>query len=65
MSKTTISISAIWLRRHGNRVEVLAEIDGQFRLVIDENYDSQFGHIVEAIGMVKSPADYINAKGAP
>lgn len=55
--KSHIGISAIWLRRTGNGVEVLAEVDGDWRKVIAEHIDGSFSHIVEAIGIQRSPID--------
>jgi hypothetical protein len=40
-------VSAVWLRRIGNKVDVLVEIGGSWYLAIRENHDSYFGHIIE------------------
>lgn len=59
MKKEPVSISGIWCRKIGHNVEVLVEIEGEWRLVITEPVDNNFGHIVEPCGMLSSPKDYI------
>jgi hypothetical protein len=48
-------ISAVWLRKIGSDVEVLLEIDGEWRLVIQELDDGNFSHITEASGIKAAP----------
>lgn len=51
----------VWLRRLGDRVQVLVEIvgagDPRWHLVIEESIDGEFSHIVEARGMLHAPID--------
>lgn len=47
--------TGIWLRRIGNEVQVLAELDGEWRLVVTEPLDGHFSHIVEEAGMKAAP----------
>ena len=55
--KTPLSITAVWLRRIGDNVEVLAEFDGEWRKVITEHHEGNFSHIVESAGMRRAPKD--------
>lgn len=54
-------ITAVWLRKTGENAEVLVEIDGLWRQIIDEPVDGNFSHIVEEGGLrsarVKIPLD--------
>ena len=62
----TVSLSAIWLRRIGDKVQVLAESKGKhgrhFFLVIEEQADGAFSHIVEVEGILNSPIDPLTEK---
>ncbi|BCM89069.1 hypothetical protein IAD21_00912 [Abditibacteriota bacterium] len=62
MAKELIQVSGIWLRGVGtDSVEVLAEIEGEWRVVIPpQNVDSQgqmqtVSHCVHPAGMEKAP----------
>lgn len=57
-----MKVSGIWLRRMGEDVQVLAEIDGEWKLVITEAHDGMFSHIVEEAGMAKAPPDEWSTK---
>ncbi len=50
---------AIWLRTIGERVQVLVERDGAWRLVIDEYHDGPISHIVEPEGIANAPLDLL------
>lgn len=74
-TKTGVLVTGIWLRHLKNNVnvvEVLAEIDGVWRLVITE-FDGTFNHgvegpishIVEPAGMLKAPLDWLPPDKAP
>jgi hypothetical protein len=56
-----MNITGVWLRSMGSDfgtdLEVLIEIDGQWRLVIEELADSTISHIVEEPGMASAPRD--------
>ncbi len=63
-----IKVGGIWLRtrltdRLGgeNLLEVLAEVNGEWRVVIKDYYDGDlmYSHIVEPIGIVDSPKDEV------
>lgn len=55
----TIDISAVQLRRHGERLQVLVETDGVWRLVIDNPWPADgcgmISHIAEANGKFSWP----------
>jgi hypothetical protein len=53
-----LTITAVWLRRRGDDVEALLEIDGEWRLAIREHFDGAFSHIAEDTGADKWPIDY-------
>lgn len=63
MFKQGITISAIWLRTVGNQIQVLAEIDNEWRLVIQESdVDCQgklcpISHIIETPALTASKID--------
>ncbi len=52
-----IGVKGIWLRRIGDEVQVLAEGEGGWRIVITEAIDGQFSHIVETSGIASAPLD--------
>lgn len=59
------TVRSIWLRRIGDQVQVLAEMQEpngswRFRLVIREHADGSFSHIVEPEGMRTAPPDPIS-----
>jgi hypothetical protein len=57
-----IKIKGIWLRRIGDRIQVLAERDDGWHLIIDELIDGQVSHIVEPSGIVSAPLDEISIR---
>jgi hypothetical protein len=60
-----MNVTGVWLRSIGSdlgmNLEVLVEIDGKWRLVIEELADGNISHIVEEAGMANAPADTITA----
>jgi hypothetical protein len=46
-----VAVTAVWLRKVGSDVDVLLEIDGVWRLVIQELDDGNYSHIVEESGI--------------
>lgn len=46
---TEIPITGIWLRRIGDKAQVLIEINGKWRLVVEEYCDASFSHIAECV----------------
>jgi len=59
MPQAPIPVTGIWLAAHSGRIRVRAEIDGEWRTVIDEhNGEGHISHIVESAGM-------LNAKPSP
>lgn len=57
MAKQDLKITAVWLRRIGDEAQVLLEIDGQWRLVIQEYWDGSYSHIAEAVSPNRWPPD--------
>jgi len=51
----TSPVTAIWLRRIGDDVQVMFERDGRWHLAITEHADGSFSHIIESEGMKKAP----------
>lgn len=49
-----VPVTAVWLRKVGSYVDVLLEIDGEWRLVIQEIDDGNYSHIVEESGIRKA-----------
>lgn len=62
MAKETVAVSGLWLRRMGDDVEVLVEIDGVWRLAITEPLDANFSHIAETGGLRLAPVDLLAAE---
>ncbi len=56
-----IGVKGIWLRRVGDEVQVLAEGEDGWRIVITEPLDGQFSHIVEPGGIASAPLDPVAA----
>jgi len=50
----SISVEGIWLRRIGDWVEVLVEIDRKWKTIIREHFDGPFSHICEPSGVAKA-----------
>jgi hypothetical protein len=64
MTKETIAVSNIYLRTLGPKIEVLAEVDGKWRVIIDgyegmsrDGLDLNIGHCVSALGISGSKLD--------
>jgi hypothetical protein len=57
MKQPPIGVSGIWLRRIGDRAEVLVEIHGTWRLVITEHVDAVFSHIANPSAIANAPHD--------
>ena len=53
----TIEIGGVWLRRHGDYVQVLVEQPDGWRLCIVEHIDNSFSHITEPAGIAIAPLD--------
>jgi hypothetical protein len=62
MSEKTVEITGVWLRMLGERVQVLVEADGTWRLVNDEPRHAPVSHITEPGGILKAPPDELTAK---
>lgn len=56
-NKDTMPISGVWLRTRGDRIQVLIEYEGQWRLVNDKHRESPISHITECEGINLSPVD--------
>lgn len=57
--KAPIEINGLWLRRIGDETQVLVQVGGRWRLVIQEQFDGQFSHIVEPGGIAKGKLERI------
>jgi hypothetical protein len=55
----TVEVSGIWLRFIEGKTQVLAEIDGKFRLLMEEPLDGNptYSHIYEPSGIRTAPLD--------
>lgn len=62
--ETPITITALWLRRDGDHVVMLAEINGKWRLAAREYYDAPFSHIAEGNGAARWPTDPVTEASA-
>lgn len=56
-----VTITGLWIRNHGDVLEVLVERDGEWRLVLSElGWDGENGnisHIVEPLGLRRGKPD--------
>lgn len=65
--KKGVHVEGVWLRTVGGQVQVLVEIDGQWRLLIQETVAECDGklchisHIIEPTGILTSPLDKVTA----
>lgn len=50
-------ISGAWLRRLGDKAQMLVELNGHWRLLASANLGDQFSHIAEPNGMRRAPVD--------
>lgn len=61
-------VTAVWVRNIGNRIQMLVEIDGVWRVVVDDHHDcgeSVISHIVEARAFRSRPEEsavYVTAE---
>lgn len=46
-----LPVTAIWLRREGDKAIVLAEIGGDWIPLIEEHLEGNFSHIIEQAGI--------------
>lgn len=60
-----IEVSGVWLRRSGDKAQVLVELKGVWHLVIEEHWNGQFSHISEPEGIKQSPVDRITVPPSP
>ena len=61
-NKKPIEITGVWLRRRGPQdyfgtAEVLVEVDGVWRLCIEETEGANYSHIIEPLGILNRPVD--------
>jgi hypothetical protein len=52
-----MNVTGVWLRRVGQDLLVLIEVEGEWRPVIRELADGKISHIVEEPGMASAPRD--------
>jgi hypothetical protein len=57
--KEPIEIFGVWIRSIGGKVELLVETADGWKLCATETLDSNFGHIVEPLGIKSAPFDYL------
>jgi len=53
-------VEAIWLRRIGDKVQVLFESLGQWHLAIEEAADGSFSYIAEHPALEDAPLDQVS-----
>jgi hypothetical protein len=58
-------IEAIWLRRSGDKVQVLFESLGKWHLAIEEPADGSFSHIAEHPTLEAAPTDEVTSGPPP
>ena len=65
--RDSIAVSGIWLRWIEGMVQVLAEVDGKWRLLMEEPVDGNptFSHIYEPSGIRNAPFDPLGLDTAP
>jgi hypothetical protein len=56
-------VETIWLRRIGDKVQVLFQGLGGWRLAIEESVHGSFSHIVEHRALQSAPLDDVSSKG--
>lgn len=56
-TKQSISITGLWLRRRGDKAEVLVERGGKWYLCAAEYLDNNFSHIIEPLGIERAKLD--------
>ncbi len=61
----SIVVTGLWLRRIGDRVQMLAEVDGAWKLAAEEPFDCPFSHIAEPNGAPDWKPDPIDAASEP
>ena len=54
-------VTAVWLKHIGDQVQVSVEIDGVWRLVIEEFHEGPFSHIAEGRSFRDRPRDPLGA----
>ena len=52
-----IAVQGIWLRSIGDTLEVLAQVDGEWCVVITEHRNGPMSHIVEPRGIAAAAPD--------
>lgn len=59
--KTEVGITGLWTRKIGKQIQVLIEIENEWRLVSEINYEHmremEHGHIMEGSFLLKAPKD--------
>jgi len=55
--RESVAVEGVWLRRVGDEVQVLVEVDGSWRMLMSEPVDGNFSHVVEPHGIVAAPYD--------
>jgi len=53
-------VTAVWLRHLGDQAQVLVEVNGQWRLIIEEFHEGPFSHIAEARSFRARPVDPVS-----
>jgi hypothetical protein len=66
IQQAEIPISAVWLRRDGNKLKVLVETDGKFRVVIVTPWPADgcglISEIAETNGLMAWPEDKLGSR---
>jgi hypothetical protein len=59
--KEPVPVTALWLRKIGDQVQMLAEVDGRWRLIWEEFEEGPFSAICEARAFREKPYDRFSA----
>ncbi len=52
-----VTVTGFWLRRRGDKAQMLVEYRGEWRVLCEEHLDGQFSHIVEPRAVPDRPRD--------
>ena len=61
LESRSVLISGVWLRFIEGKVQVLAEVEGKWRMLMEESLEGNptFSHIYEPLGVRSAPVDLL------